>query len=130
MPGFDGTGPRGMGPMTGGGRGFCSPWGIGAALSSGVVPPYLRVPYPYGSPGAIPPYRGYAPYGGPGAMPFYRGYAPGTAPGQSPATPGATPYAPQMAPEQELDYLKDQARMMREQLERIDARIRELGTEK
>ncbi len=25
MPGFDGTGPNGMGPMTGGGRGFCSP---------------------------------------------------------------------------------------------------------
>ena len=23
MPGFDGTGPRGIGPMTGGGRGFC-----------------------------------------------------------------------------------------------------------
>ena len=23
MPGFDGTGPRGQGPMTGGGRGFC-----------------------------------------------------------------------------------------------------------
>lgn len=30
MPGLDGTGPGGMGPMTGGGRGFCSPWGIGA----------------------------------------------------------------------------------------------------
>jgi len=29
MPGFDGTGPRGMGAMTGGGRGFCSPWGAG-----------------------------------------------------------------------------------------------------
>jgi hypothetical protein len=29
MPGFDGTGPNGMGPMTGGGRGFCSPWGVG-----------------------------------------------------------------------------------------------------
>lgn len=28
MPGFDGTGPRGMGPMTGGGRGYCSPWGL------------------------------------------------------------------------------------------------------
>jgi hypothetical protein len=28
MPGFDGTGPRGMGPMTGGGRGFCSPRGL------------------------------------------------------------------------------------------------------
>ncbi|HPN72428.1 MAG TPA: DUF5320 domain-containing protein [Candidatus Omnitrophota bacterium] len=24
MPGFDGTGPAGMGPMTGGGRGFCA----------------------------------------------------------------------------------------------------------
>ncbi len=23
MPGFDGTGPRGEGPMTGGGRGYC-----------------------------------------------------------------------------------------------------------
>lgn len=25
MPGFDGTGPRGEGPMTGGGRGNCNP---------------------------------------------------------------------------------------------------------
>lgn len=24
MPGFDGTGPGGQGPMTGGGRGFCA----------------------------------------------------------------------------------------------------------
>jgi hypothetical protein len=24
MPGFDGTGPQGYGPMTGGGRGFCA----------------------------------------------------------------------------------------------------------
>lgn len=24
MPGFDGTGPRGAGPMTGGGRGLCA----------------------------------------------------------------------------------------------------------
>ncbi len=27
MPGFNGTGPNGMGPMTGGGRGFCNPRG-------------------------------------------------------------------------------------------------------
>ena len=26
MPGFDGTGPRGMGSMTGGGRGPCNPY--------------------------------------------------------------------------------------------------------
>ena len=31
MPGFDGTGPRGIGPMTGGGRGFCSPYGVRVA---------------------------------------------------------------------------------------------------
>ncbi|HIC91794.1 MAG TPA: hypothetical protein EYP21_07000 [Syntrophaceae bacterium] len=28
MPGLNGTGPMGMGPMTGGGRGWCNPyWG-------------------------------------------------------------------------------------------------------
>jgi len=26
MPGFDGTGPAGRGPMTGGGRGLCNPY--------------------------------------------------------------------------------------------------------
>ena len=57
MPGFDGTGPMGMGPMTGGGRGFCGPWGTGAGVR------------PYG----IPRWRGYGyPAGGivPGAMPY------------------------------------------------------------
>ncbi len=29
MPGFDGTGPSGRGPMTGGARGFCAPGAIG-----------------------------------------------------------------------------------------------------
>ena len=60
MPGFDGTGPRGLGPMTGGGRGFCA------------------VPLPQ----TWPAYRGraaYSPYGAPyygaglanpGAVPF------------------------------------------------------------
>ncbi|NSW56982.1 MAG: DUF5320 domain-containing protein [Armatimonadetes bacterium] len=49
MPGFDGTGPRGMGPMTGGGRGFCT----GYAQSMG----YPRYPvyggYPI-APGMMP----------------------------------------------------------------------------
>ena len=50
MPGFDGTGPRGMGPMTGGGRGFCAvplrePW-----------PPYIgrRASSPYAAPWGMP----------------------------------------------------------------------------
>ena len=60
MPGFDGTGPRGMGPMTGGGRGFCA------------VP--LPAAWPtYSGRGAYPPYG--APYYGAGpaalgAVPF------------------------------------------------------------
>ena len=31
MPGFDGSGPRGMGQMTGGGRGYCAVQGAVAA---------------------------------------------------------------------------------------------------
>ena len=52
MPGFDGTGPRGMGPMTGGGRGFCA--------------------VPLGR--AWPAHTGagfYAPYAAPRGMPYY-----------------------------------------------------------
>jgi len=60
MPGFDGTGPRGMGPMTGGGRGLCSPWGIGAA--SRPYGRFKRMGYGY-------PYYGAAPVV-PGAAPF------------------------------------------------------------
>jgi hypothetical protein len=53
MPGFDGTGPRGMGPMTGGGRGFC-------ARSLGTYGPA----YCYG--------MGYVPFPGHGSYPRFR----------------------------------------------------------
>lgn len=45
MPAGDGTGPLGLGPMTGGGRGWCrywlglSPWAWGA-YSALAVPPW------------------------------------------------------------------------------------------
>ena len=60
MPGFDGTGPIGMGPMTGRGRGFC------------VVP--LRPAWPaYAG-------KGFAmPYAAPRGIPYYG--APAFAPG-------------------------------------------------
>ena len=45
MPGFDGTGPNGMGPMTGGGRGFCSPRGVG--VRNYALPQWAPYPYPY-----------------------------------------------------------------------------------
>ena len=97
MPGFDGTGPMGMGPMTGGGRGFCNPWGIGAARASG-----------------FPRWTGYAyPYYGP--RPFF---------------PSATPFTPQMSRKQEIDFLKNEAEALREQLKELEARMGQLSTEK
>ena len=40
MPGLDGTGPAGMGPMTGGARGVCNPYGHPYSR-------YIRRRYPY-----------------------------------------------------------------------------------
>lgn len=54
MPGFNGTGPLGMGPMTGGGRGRCNPYWGGTD--------YYRPYYGYGYPGYIG--YGYSGYGG------------------------------------------------------------------
>jgi len=76
MPGFDGTGPRGEGPMTGGGRGFCArPAGYVPYGGAGRwYPPYgtgWAAPYPYGYTGYGIGYRpvygvgrGGIPYGG------------------------------------------------------------------
>ena len=103
MPGFDGTGPRGMGPMTGGGRGFCSPWGIRATVQGCGIPPRIGYGYPYYSRIGIP----YPSYGAP---------------------TGVVPSALQMTKEQELDFLKNQANAMKSQLEQIEARACELET--
>lgn len=44
MPGFDGTGPTGAGPLTGRGRGFC----ISPISRRGVFPYFYRRPrYPF-----------------------------------------------------------------------------------
>jgi len=85
--------------MTGGGRGFCSPWGAGAAFRGYGFSPGRGYGYPY--------YGGAAPY------PFY----------------GGAPFAPQITREQELDSLRNQADMLKSQLDQIEARVRELGKE-
>lgn len=73
---------------------------------------------------------------GPGAIPYGYPYGstayPGTMPYGAPtgAVPGTEPYAPQMSPEQELEFLTSQAQAVREQLEQIEARMRELEKER
>lgn len=83
--------------------------------------PYPQTPYP-ANPGVAPFSAGQAPY------PFYGGVPTQTAPG-TPAAPGAAPFAPQMTPEQELDFLKSQAEAIKEQLEQMESRMRDLETE-
>lgn len=46
----------------------------------------------------------------------------------APAASGITPFAPQMTPEQELDFLRNQAQTIKRQLEQIEVRMRELET--
>jgi hypothetical protein len=51
MPRLDGTGPAGMGPMTGGARGWCNPYGTRSVGYGPSRPPYavpMRPYYAYG----------------------------------------------------------------------------------
>ena len=93
MPGFDGTGPMGLGPMTGGARGFCaapapSPNQSGRGRGRGWrncyratgLPGWARADYQY-------------------------------------------PYAPEITPQQETNMLKQQAELLKTQLEGLQSRI-------
>ena len=115
MPGGDGTGPAGMGPMTGRAAGYCAGypvpgymnpipgrgawgWGRGAGLGWGRA--RWAAPSAYGAPA----------YGAPayGAQPFRW---------------------PQPTPEQETDMLKQQAEFLQGQLDAIQKRLDELAEE-
>ena len=77
----------------------------------------------FGFRGASPPW----PYVGRGRGGLPRCWYPGLWGGAaSYATPGATPYWPGPAHEEELGFLKDQAGVMKHQLEGIEARIKEI----
>ena len=129
MPGFDGTGPGGMGSMTGGRRGFCNPGGSGGCYGlgrrgglgfRGSSPPW---PFVGIGRGGLP--RGA--YPGVAGMPMSSGYPSYSNP--STMSYGGNPYVPQMTREQELDFLRNQTEAMKGQLEQIGARMKELETE-
>jgi len=126
MPGGDGTGPGGMGPMTGRAAGYCAGY---------AVPGYAN---PVGGRG----FWGWGRGGGGGRggrgwrNQFYAtgltGWqrAPMGYPAFGGVTPSAVPYtapfAPAMSGEQQLDALKGQAEYLEDALEGIRKRIEEL----
>ena len=109
MPGFDKTGPQGMGSMTGGGRGYCAmpagKWFIGRGRASC----FGRSFNAFG--------RGRA---GPGlGRRAFDGCA-------DAGSPGSTLLAPLMTEEQELAGLRQQAKHIQGELEQIQRRISEM----
>jgi hypothetical protein len=129
MPAGDGTGPRGMGPMTGRGAGYCAGYDV----------PGYASPMP-GRGFGIGQGRGWA-GGGWGRGRGWRhqyyatgvpgwaryGYAPAWG---APPTVAYGPYAAPPPPEQETEFLKTQAEWLKEQLDAISQRIAELEQEK
>jgi len=122
MPGFDGTGPMGMGPMTGGGRGFCAvPISAGGRALTG------RRVFGMGSRGRGG--RGFRHW-------FYATGMPGWArtgmgiPGwgyyADPADWVPYGYPQEMSPKQEADMLRQQVKAMQEEINAMDEHISEL----
>ena len=119
MPGLDGTGPMGAGPMTGGGWGRCNPsgrsyatsgFGGGRGFRGGFGPGFGRgrgYGRGFGSRGAYPPTGGW--YG-----PAYY-------------DPYGSPYS--MNPEDEVNMLKGEADAVKSELDAINKRIEELQSE-
>lgn len=114
MPAGDGTGPAGMGPMTGRGAGYCAGYGAPGYANPG---PRMGMGWRRGRGGGWGGgWRWRDVYGAP-ATPGAPGY------GYAPAW-GAPP-----SPEQEVEFLRAQAEWLREQLDAITNRIEEIEQE-
>jgi len=123
MPGKDGTGPSGLGPMTGGGLGFCA----------GYVNPNITAFYPgvfrRGRSGT----RGHRNFYNATGLPGYARYSMGM-----PAwgNAGYSPYADNPFPQQDIDpkqeteFLKSQSEFLSQQLSDIQERLSQLEKQK
>ena len=129
MPGFDGTGPAGMGPMTGGGRGLCNPLSMGPMAGRGGA--YGRG---YGAPrrGRGGAWGGCSGGGWRHRNWYYATGVPGWARlGYPPAwaAPAPETYAPAADRRAEIDVLKQQAGWLKRELDAIGRRLDELRQE-
>ncbi len=130
MPFGDGTGPMGMGPMTGRGMGYCAGFpvpgymnpgwgrgwfGFGRGFARGGGRGWRNWYYATGLPGWVR-----ASYG----MPAFGGWV-----GMPRMYPSAYP-PPPPTPEEESAMLKDQAEFLKQQLEEIQKRIADLESSK
>ncbi len=111
MPRGDGTGPMGMGPMTGRAAGYCAGYSV-----PGFMNPYggrFGGGFGWGRGRGwgwgIGAYTGGVPYG---AVPYR-----------------TVPYGSYYSSEQEMQYLQNQAKFLNDQLEQIQKRISELESE-
>ena len=115
MPGGDGTGPMGMGPMTGRAAGFCAGFNAPGYVNPGPGRGFYGRGGGWGGRGGGRGYRHW----------YYATGLPGWARGRGPA-PYYGPVEP-VKPEDEAQALKAQAAALRTQLEEIDKRISELS---
>jgi len=107
MPGFDGTGPMGQGPMTGGGRGYCVvPLGAAGRQSEkgffygrGAGRGWRNCFYATGLPGWMRAQKGMQAFGGFGRA---------------------------VSKEDDVEMLKSQADFLKQQLDDTQARIKDL----
>lgn len=122
MPRGDGTGPWGLGPMTGRAAGYCAGYPV-----PGYANPYVG-------------WRGLGPGRGRGrgfrriyyatGLPGWARY--GYSPAWGPAPMGPGVYAPHFAPQtavSEEEFLREQAEFLKGQLEEIEARLKELSAD-
>ncbi len=118
MPGGDGTGPGGMGPMTGRAAGYCAGYSVPGYMNP--ISGRGRFGYGLGLGGG----RGFGRGRGLGRGFGFRGAAYGAP--NYPSAYGGYPYAQEITPQQEADMLKEQSKAIGEELEVINKRISEL----
>jgi len=100
--------------------GWPSPWGPPMGMG---YPMTGAFNYPYGGMSQMPYYPPPGGYGTPEMSPFGQ---PNYPPPGGLGPPGMSPFGPSMPPDQEIGFLRDQAQMLKQQMDQIDARIKEI----